>query len=171
MEQADSTNQALFDNPVTPTGEEFVAGLLARVDLRTGTLAVVNAGHVPPYLLRDGALGTVEVDVNLPLGMFPDTRYTSTSVQLRPGDRLLFVTDGMLERGVASLDLPAAIRATRGLHPREAVRALADSALRTVGGDLQDDATVMCLDWHGSHGDPRLTVAGAETARASRPLG
>ena len=34
----------------------FVTGLLGRVDLRTGVLGLVNAGHVPPFLIRGGAI-------------------------------------------------------------------------------------------------------------------
>ena len=37
--------------------------------------------------------------------MFPDTAYRSTDLVLEPGDRLVLVTDGMLERNAATLDL------------------------------------------------------------------
>jgi hypothetical protein len=76
----------------------------------------------------------------------------------------------MLGRNVASVDLPGAIRDTRGLHPREVVRALADAALQAAGQALQDDATLLCLDWHGSHETDRDAVSGAEPGRASDPL-
>ena len=70
---------------------------------------------------------------------------------LEPGDRIVFLTDGMLERNAVAVDLPAVIAETRALHPREAVRALADCVLDATGGELSDDATVLCLDWHGGH--------------------
>jgi serine phosphatase RsbU (regulator of sigma subunit) len=89
---------------------------------------------------------------------------------LEPGDRLVFVTDGMLERNAVGADLRAEISATRALHPREAVRALADRVLASTGHDLSDDATVLCLDWHGGHGRDRQGVHGAEQSRASHPL-
>lgn len=73
----------------------------------------------------------------------------------------------MLERNVASVDLPGAIQHTRDLHPREA---LADSALAAAGHALTDDATVLCLDWHGMHEGSRTTVSGAEPLRARDPL-
>ena len=79
----------------------------------------------------------------------------------------MLVTDGMLERNVASVDLPGAIRTPAALHPREVVRALADSALAAAGHALQDDATVLCLDWHGLHDESRESVSGADPVRAS----
>ena len=99
--------------------------------------------------------------MDLPLGLFADTTYRATELALRPGDRLVLVTDGMLERNAAGLDLDVAIADTLTLHPREAVRALAD-LVRDVSGDvLADDATVLCVDWHGGHGRDRRTAYGA----------
>src|SRR6185312_6477 len=104
-------------------------GIVGRLDLRTGVLEVVNAGHMAPYLARGPVVDQVGLPVDLPMGLFRDSTYRSSQVQLVPSDRLVLVTDGMLERNAASLDLPAAIGTTESLHPREVVRALADSAL------------------------------------------
>jgi serine phosphatase RsbU (regulator of sigma subunit) len=100
----------------------------------------------------------------VPLGLFPDAEYHSSNVQLAPGDRLVIVTDGMLERNAAALDLEAEIKETRSLHPRETTRRLADNVLAVTGPDLADDATLLVLDWHGHHGRDRDTAAGADTA-------
>jgi serine phosphatase RsbU (regulator of sigma subunit) len=99
--------------------------------------------------------------VDLPFGLFADTTYRGTDLTLRPGDRLVLVTDGMLERNAAGLDLAQAIADTRMLHPREAVRALADLVLDVTGDVLADDATVLCIDWLGGHGQERSTARGA----------
>lgn len=80
----------------------------------------------------------------------------------------MFVTDGMLERNAANIDLPTAIGQSASLHPREA--ALADSVLEATGHALSDDATVLCLDWYGGHGQDRSTAAGADVMRASSPV-
>ena len=77
------------------------------------------------------------------------------------------VTDGMLERDAAGLDLVTAINQTRPLHPREATRGLTDMVVQLSGGALADDATLLVLDWHGEHGNPRRTTAGAEQWRTS----
>ena len=170
LEQAKATNTALSERAVSLAGEDFATGLVGRVDLRSGSIEMVNAGHVLPYLLRGSTVNTLDLRVDLPFGMFADSAYGSTALPLEPGDRIVFVTDGMLERNVASIDVPGAIRSTRSLHPREVVRALADSALTAAGHALEDDATVMCLDWHGLHDESRDTVSGADPLRASVPL-
>lgn len=164
-----ATNSALAEHGLR-CDDAFVTGLIARVELHTGAMEVVNAGHVAPYLLRDSSLTSLDLRVDLPFGMFADSSYGSTLVHLQRGDRVVFVTDGMLERQVASIDLAGAIRDTSDLHPREVVRALADSALVAAGHALQDDATLLCLDWHGLHDETRRSVAGASPALASDPL-
>jgi len=131
---------------------------------------LVNAGHVAPYLVRGPSARALDLPVDFPLGLFQDTMYRTSHLGLEPGDRFVLVTDGMLERNAVSVDLPATIAQTRSLHPREAVRALADVLLDATGHALRDDATVMCLDWHGGHGRDRDTVNGAERERASRAL-
>jgi hypothetical protein len=65
------------------------------------------------------------------------------------------------------MDLHAHLRSITGLHPREAVRALADAVLAVAGPTLPDDATLMIIDWHGRHGRPRRTSGGADLAQAS----
>ncbi|MQW75784.1 SpoIIE family protein phosphatase [Nocardioides sp. dk4132] len=170
IEQVTLTNDALADHAASRAGEDFVAGLIGRVELQTGRLDLVNAGHVPPYLLRDGALTVLECDADLPLGMFAESGYASTQVTLEPGDRIVFVTDGMLERNAADFDLPGAISETENLHPREVVRALSDTALAAAGHALQDDATVLVLDWHGWHEGSRTAASGADPSRASDRL-
>jgi serine phosphatase RsbU (regulator of sigma subunit) len=167
LDQADAANLALLEHASTTCTDGFATGLLGRLDLRTGTLALVNAGHVLPYLCRAGAVTQVQLPANLPLGMFADAAYRCTDLALQSGDRLVLVTDGMLERNAAVLDLTAEISRTRALHPREATRRLTDKVLQTCQPALADDATMLVVDWHGEHGSERTTVAGAEPLRAS----
>jgi serine phosphatase RsbU (regulator of sigma subunit) len=167
LDQVTSANQALAAHANSSGLEDFVTGLIGRLDLRTGSIELVNAGHVAPYLARGSDVTPIDLPVDVPFGLFPDAIYRSTEVMLENEDRLVLVTDGMLERHAAGLDLANEIRATRSLHPREAVRALADRVLEVAGGDLSDDATVLCLDWYGGHGHDRSTRHGADPARTS----
>ncbi len=174
LAQAAAANQAVFEHAAASGAEHFATGMLGRVDLATGVLAMVNAGHVAPYLWRDGTAAPVTLPADLPLGLFADTGYRSTDIALQPGDRVVMITDGMLERDAATLDLASEITRTRALHPREATRLLTDIVVRHSGGALADDATLMVLDWHGDHGSSRRTTAGAEQRHTSpasrRPL-
>ncbi|WP_410819084.1 PP2C family protein-serine/threonine phosphatase [Micromonospora sp. 050-3] len=165
LEQAEAANQAIIDN--TPAASTFATGLLGRLDLSTGILDVVNAGHPAPILVRDGDAQPLALTVNRPFGVLRDKPYRATQLPLRPGDRLVLLTDGMLERGAAELDLSARLPHLTELHPREVVRVLGDLVLDIAGPVLPDDACLLVLDWHGGHGDTRSTAAGADPHRAS----
>jgi serine phosphatase RsbU (regulator of sigma subunit) len=164
LEQVAAANLAVVEHATAHGLEDFVTGLVGRLDLRTGTIAMVNAGHVSPYLAHGTEVTPIELPVDFPFGLFADAAYRSTNITLAPGDRLVLVTDGMLERNAAGLDLPRSIAGTRRLHPREAVRELADHVLDITDGVLTDDATVLCVDWMGSHGRTRRTRHGADRA-------
>lgn len=173
LAQARDANLTLFEHATATGSESFSTGMLGRLDLPTGTLALVNAGHVAPYLCRAGTTRAVPLPVNVPLGLFASTAYRSTHLDLEPGDRLVMVTDGMLERDAATVDLIAEITRTRDLHPREATRQLTDLVLQVSGQALADDATLLVLDWHGCHGRDRETTAGSQKLRpapVSEPL-
>jgi stage II sporulation SpoE-like protein len=129
IEQADAANTALAAHPVVRGG--YMSALLGRLDLRTGTCVLLNAGHLPPLLVRDGGAQAVELPRNFPLGMFTDAgSYRTGEVALRPGDRLVVFTDGMRERNAANLDLPAVLRTNR--HASHITSDLPDPL--TVGG-------------------------------------
>ncbi|WP_230205245.1 PP2C family protein-serine/threonine phosphatase [Parafrankia elaeagni] len=150
--------------------DEFVTGLLLQIDLPTGAVSVVNAGHVPFYRLRDGQVQTMSFPSDPPFGMFERTLYGIHSLRLHPGDRLLLVTDGMTERNAAQVDLSAALAETRDLHPRELVQDLTGRVLQVAGNKLSDDATVFCLDWYGNHQPMRRVASGADPSLASPAL-
>ena len=137
-------------------GAQFVTGLLCRLEYATGRLRLVNAGHPPPYLLRDGDTAPMELDPQLPMGLFERTRYVESEHELRPGDRLVLVSDGVLEATAPDGEefgetrLEGFLLGTAALAPTEVVRQLVRTIADYQGVDLRDDATVVCLDWHGS---------------------
>jgi serine phosphatase RsbU (regulator of sigma subunit) len=139
----------------------FVTGQLARIDLRAETATIVNAGHPLPLRLRGGRLEEVKLDADPPFGTVREMRYRVQSLPLEPGDRLMFLTDGMLERNAAHADMAGLIAAGGAMHPREAVQHLVQAVLEATNGTLADDATVMCLDWHGGPARERTSDAGS----------
>lgn len=140
---------------------DFVTGQVARIDLRTQAATIVNAGHPLPLRLRNGRVDTVALKADPPFGTVRDVEYRVQALPLEPGDRLLFLTDGMSERRAAAVDLEALLAAGAEMHPREAVQHLVHALLDATGGAPEDDATVMCLDWHGGPPRERLTDSGA----------
>ena len=140
---------------------DFVTGQIARIDLRTQTATIVNAGHPLPLRLRNGHVDPVALEADPPFGTVRGIEYRVQRLPLEPGDRLMFITDGMTERNAASVDLEALMAAGAELHPREAVQQFVHALLEATDGTPEDDATVMCLDWHGGPPRERLTDSGA----------
>ena len=139
----------------------FVTGQVGRIDLRTGTATIVNAGHPLPLRLRDGRVERVELEVDPPFGTVRGHEYRVQRLPLEPGDRLLFFTDGMLERNTTSVDVEDMVATGATMHPREAVQHLTQAIFEATGGALIDDATAMCLDWHGGPARNRTSNSGA----------
>src|SRR5215216_4428426 len=162
-EQARLANDALAEQ----AGEsQFVTGLLVRIDLTTATAGIVNAGHPPPLRLRAGQVEQVQLEVDRPFGLEPGRGYRVQDLPLKVGDRLMFVTDGMLERDAERMNIGAILTASRNMHAREAVQDLTQAVLQASGGRLRDDATALCLDWHG--GPPRDRDASSGADREGR---
>jgi serine phosphatase RsbU (regulator of sigma subunit) len=166
-EQARYANDALAEN--APPGQ-FVTGQLMRVDLQTGTAGIVNAGHPFPLRLRNGRVEEVELLIEPPFGVLPGKSFDVQRFPLEPGDRIILLTDGMQERNAVNLDVAATLADTADLHPREVVHALGAAVLKETGGDLRDDATMVCLDWYGGPPRGRNSEQGADPDRASAAL-
>ena len=136
--------------------DQFVTALLLRLRQADGAVEAVNAGHPSPWLLRDGRASPVPFEPDLPVGMLGETAYRPSTLQLRPGDRLVLVTDGVLEAGAPGEEfgedrLEGLLLATAALTPHQCV----GEVLRTVRAfapQMHDDATVVVLDWHGPAG-------------------
>jgi serine phosphatase RsbU (regulator of sigma subunit) len=160
-EQARLADRALAEHAGR---SQYVTGQIVRVDLVERVAEIVNAGHPLPLRLRDGVVDQVPLEADPPFGAVPGQSYHRQTLPLEPGDRLMFVTDGVLERRAAAVDVRAVLRESRGEHPREAVQHLIQGAVRASGGELEDDATAMCFDWHGGPRRERDSDAGANNS-------
>ncbi|HWG98362.1 MAG TPA: PP2C family protein-serine/threonine phosphatase [Pilimelia sp.] len=135
-------------------GAQHVEALLLELDLVTGRLTVVDAGSPRLFLLRDGDLISPRLEPQFPFGMFEDSLYRPETLTLRPGDRLVVLSDGVVHAarqaaryGDGALD--RFLRRAGALAPLEAVRSLLGDLRAFLGGDLADDAVAVCLDWSG----------------------
>ncbi|MEU0341138.1 PP2C family protein-serine/threonine phosphatase [Streptomyces bobili] len=137
-------------------GRSYLSVLMLDVELATGRAQVVDAGSPRLLRLRAGTVERVDFEAQLPLGMFEETDYAAQPFRVEPGDRLVFVSDGV--HAVASpageaygdAALARAISSTRLLPAAEVPRAVLRELTGHRGGPVpEDDALVVCLDWHG----------------------
>jgi serine phosphatase RsbU (regulator of sigma subunit) len=111
----------------------FVTGQLVRVDLPPGTARMINAGHPPPIRVRNGRAEAISLHAD-PAVCLPMTGdYRVQEIAPEAGDRLIFLTDGKLERNAASVDIPSFMTACRHPHPREAVQQLTHAVVHVCG--------------------------------------
>ncbi|MFF5973330.1 PP2C family protein-serine/threonine phosphatase [Streptomyces sp. NPDC012769] len=71
--------------------------IMARYEPATSRFTWVQAGHLPPLLIRDGEARCLTGPHGVLLGAVPTPRYEPSSVELLPGDQLLMYTDGLVE--------------------------------------------------------------------------
>ena len=163
-EHARQANDAVTEHA---RADQFLTGQLFRIDLSTGRVEVVNAGHVPPLLVRDGIPTEVALHADVAFGIDPTTTYRLQEFLLVPGDRLVLLTDGMLERNAEDAKIDQLLPELVALHPREAVQSLTAAVVTASHGELEDDATVLVLDWYGGSTQTRDASTGATIDRAS----
>ncbi len=146
------------DNP------EFMFMTLAAfvLDLRDGSGHYVNAGHETPLLMRGDEIQPLEDGGGPPICVLDDFEFTAAPLALRPGDRLLLMTDGVTEALNPQGALYGRERfeavvqrafASSGATPPTA-RAIVDALYVDVlafaaGTELPDDIALVALTWHG----------------------
>ncbi len=151
--QASLTDQALYGQY---RGKSPLAALLLRIDLTSGETEVVDAGSPTLWRIRGDVTERVELDRQLPLGMFEDTVYAPQRLRLLAGDRLVFVACGTAEpRTLGAYEAPdgpvaRALARTRHLSGADAPGAVVRELLDTSRG-APEAVLVLCLDWRG-HG-------------------
>jgi hypothetical protein len=124
-------NRALFGRK----RDGFTTCLVVRAEAG-GALTLANAGHIAPYL--EGR--ELPLENGLPLGLTPSPAYAETTVNLEPGQRLMLLTDGVVEARGTSGEL-FGFEATAGLAGQPAAAIVA--AAQAFG--QEDDITVLSL--------------------------
>ncbi|MGF0172068.1 SpoIIE family protein phosphatase [Streptomyces sp. Marseille-Q5077] len=117
---------------------------LTLVDPGTGRGRIANAGHIPPLVVRDGD-GAEYVPVDGPLLGLGLRRPAPTELVLTPADRLLMVTDGLIESRGTDLDVSLKQLRTAAADAPPGVDALCDTLLDQFGRDQEDDIAMLAL--------------------------
>jgi Stage II sporulation protein E (SpoIIE) len=135
----------------------FVTALIAELDLASGRLRWISAGHPAPLLLRSARLiKTLEALPSPPLGMQLATAPPAVGEEsLEPGDMVLLYTDGLTEARRPDGDLFTVERlgefierqAANGLPAPETLRGLREAIIESGEGALRDDATALLVEW------------------------
>nr|WP_237551635.1 PP2C family protein-serine/threonine phosphatase [Streptomyces sp. SID8367] len=151
-DQAALADQALY---AQHRGERYVSTLLLSFDLATERVQTVDAGSPQLWRQRDRTVDQVPFEAQLPLGMFEETDYVVQEFEVRRGDRLLFVSDGVYSalsqsgEAYGERRLARAIQAASLLPASAVPRAILQELAVHVNADAEDDALVVCLDWFG----------------------
>lgn len=153
--QADRASQLIIEQPGP---RRFVTAVLARLNTETGLLHYLLAGHPPPLLVRGGrVVKELAHPPRRPLGFAPAPTgdQVIAEEQLEPGDRLLLYSDGVIEARDATGEFFGEQRlvdfteraSLAELSAPETLRRLTAAVLAHQGGQLQDDATLLMVDW------------------------
>ncbi len=130
----------------------FVTFWFGRLNMKTGTLEYVNAGHNSPMLLHEGKIGFMQQSDNMPLGVWEEEEYLSHTTNLSSGDILLLYTDGITEamncEGRVFGD--DAALATFGKVKDSSAKDIIDHITKCVnnhaeGAEQSDDITMLCI--------------------------
>jgi serine phosphatase RsbU (regulator of sigma subunit) len=137
---------------------QFTTGLLLDLDVATGTVRWLSAGHLPPLLIRhDRAVTLPPARPATPFGLrFTERDPPVHTLQLEPGDRLALYTDGVVEaRRLGQFFTEHRLadfvvrESASGLDSAEVLRRLIRAVLEHQHGVLQDDAAILLLEWTG----------------------
>jgi hypothetical protein len=138
-------------------GERYVTAVIAQLDVETGRLTWISAGHPPPLVVRDSRLTrTLSAPPAVPLGIPLDGPPPEVAEEwLEPGDLLLLYTDGLTEARrrdgqmftVAGLGEFIEREAAAGQTAPETLRRLRHAIVDRQPGQLKDDATAVLVEW------------------------
>ena len=138
----------------------FVTAWVGELDLESGRVKYVNAGHNPPIVLRagDGSASFLRTRPGLVLGAMPGVKYRSDELDLEPGDMLYLYTDGVTEQADPHGELFGEERLLAFLagggfvkHPETCAGAvLAVVTAHAAGAEQSDDRTQLIVRYKGS---------------------
>ncbi|WP_428935786.1 SpoIIE family protein phosphatase [Streptomyces sp. ACT015] len=137
-----------LDDLALRLGDGYLATCLYAVyDPIAGELLLANAGHIPPVLVRadDGRSELLDLPTGAPVGV-GGVPFEAVRVPVRPGDRLVMCTDGLVEMRGEDIGVGLATLCESAAHPAASMDHACDTiirALNTRGGRKDDVALLM----------------------------
>ncbi|HEY8985068.1 MAG TPA: SpoIIE family protein phosphatase [Streptomyces sp.] len=162
-----------FDDLAQRLGGDYLATCLYAVyDPIAGELNIANAGHIPPVLVRaDGGTELLDLPTGAPVGV-GGVPFEAVRVRVRPGDRLVMCTDGLVE--VRGEDIGVGLRTLceSAAHPAASMDDACDTIIRALNprGGRKDDVALLMARLNGIEPDDvaewRLAPEPAQVRRA-----
>ncbi|MBO3085791.1 PP2C family protein-serine/threonine phosphatase [Cellulomonas fengjieae] len=152
FDQTEAIHRAVRDEFA---GRMYASGIVGQLDLRSGLLQYLSAGHPPPLLLRGGKVVKTLSGGHRPLLGLDTGSVEIAEESLEPGDVIALYTDGVTEArdpeqqffGIDRLVDFLEREAAQGTPLPETVRRVCRRIMEYQNGVLQDDATVLLLHW------------------------
>ncbi|MBL8764548.1 MAG: SpoIIE family protein phosphatase [Phycisphaerae bacterium] len=146
-----------FVHPRRPTNK-FVTLWVGLFDPNTGLLRYVDAGHGYASLLRAGTdPEALALGENLPVGVDPDARYVASNCRIGAGDRVVVVSDGVIEQPIAGASdgsrgrgfgMDGVCALLEAVTSGDEIASLFDAVEQHAGTkQLADDATAVLVKW------------------------
>lgn len=147
---------ALLNDELCKNNEDcvFITLVVGFLDVATGRLDYVNAGHLPPLRAGGDGVATAQAQADPPIGVMDHLTFSDRSLQLAEGETLVLVTDGLPEMENDSREMYSSARlvadcmALAGLAAEPFSSALVERVKSHAGDASQyDDLTALVLRW------------------------
>lgn len=126
----------------------FITAIYGTFDSQTGIVKIVNAGHPLPFIVgpKKGEIRMAQTKEFPPLGILSEQTYEMSEIQLRPGEHLVFITDGVTEAKASDGSRlgESAAALTLKSNPANGMKHLFEELGRFTQGEAPaDDVTVV----------------------------
>ena len=148
----EEANDALCEGNTSNT---FVTAWAGELNIRTGHVSYVNAGHNPPIVRLGGKVEYLRSRPSLVLGAMAGARYRVNELQLEPGDEIYLYTDGIVEQHNAAGELygdDRLLATVAGCDKRRdglLSTVIADVRRHAAGAEQADDCTQLIMRYRG----------------------
>ena len=145
------TNNLICGNDET---NMFITAFIGVLDLETGLLKYVNAGHNLPLLFNENSIEYIDMKSGVVLGVIEDYEYKIGEIQMKSSDKMLLYTDGVTECKNDKSEFFGDIRFKDFVNknstnkPKDIIQAVYDE-LKTFanGAEQSDDITLLCVEY------------------------